>query len=1037
MKKTNRTDRLRKMFWPLLLSLVILIESITGSAVTYAEETTGSDNAAPAVTEGTKENEDASEKADSGNGDSQQNESVDEEMSDNQNNHDEKDKQDNSDEGENGEDSEDESADPAGTDEMTAETEEEFVEELTDEELEKERAERLQWARELFGEDFDQDDLDELIRQLNELPKEWGKENRYAANGHLNIDFEVRGTDASVPRTFSVLPSSYDAREAGVITPVRDQGGWGVCWSFAVMAAAESAYVRLYGDKDINFSETHLVNFTYNGNYIDHDQLEGPDGGLAGDYTYVYVNPTDIGGNGMFAALTLASWAGIADEKADASLAYPNIPSESDILPYMPPELAYHDVLHLENSYWIPMEDKDGIKKAVMEYGAVGIGYNSNPDYSSSSIKGVPVAVQYYSIEEERAYPNHDVAIIGWNDNFKKDNFKLTYDNLCRESGQGKYNNEQEPLLPEHDGAWLIKNSWGTDVVGEGYFWLSYEDATFNSMAYAYDFAGADNYDHNYQYDGTISLETYDAKGEITAAAVYTAKSDEQIEAAGVGFGVPGTGYEIKIYKGLTDEDDPESGTLAGGSSGKTGYMGYYTLKLDDPVYVKEGETFGVVLTARNEGGASLLIDKSSNVEGVLEMHASTEHDKTYLKEGSSWKNFGESDKGTFRIKAFTKDVKRSTDPDEGSSDNGNLPHDSDDGGGSDHGSGESSADGQPEVFTERTSAATAGQEANPEERVSQSDTLGETLRRKSNGASTGAERAAGRDGNLTADAGSALNPVGGTDKSGESAPEQNNTETTQYIRAELKDGRIGEPEGAAVTEIAKAAQSVTTIVNVGDGSIHVVVDSEEYQDSVGVSNIIALINAVLTPEQMQMVNSGGKLEIRIRVKDISDRVPDEDKDVIENGLVSGEMADGSKGDATGELILGTYIDISMFIRIGDSDWNAVTQTGEPIEIVIGIPENLQNDERIYYIARSHEGIYTLFEDEDSESDTITIKTGLFSAYAIVFRQVKTIGEEESFGLFPSLSWTAVLLWSMGILVMLGTAVILIVGKRHKDSVQG
>ncbi len=40
--------------------------------------------------------------------------------------------------------------------------------------------------------------------------------------------------------------------------------------------------------------------------------------------------------------------------------------------------------------------------------------------------------------------PNHVVAIIGWDDNFSKDNF----------SGDTK---------PEGNGAFLIKNSWGED----------------------------------------------------------------------------------------------------------------------------------------------------------------------------------------------------------------------------------------------------------------------------------------------------------------------------------------------------------------------------------------------------------------------------------------------------------------------------------------------------------------------------------------------------------------------------------------------
>ena len=44
--------------------------------------------------------------------------------------------------------------------------------------------------------------------------------------------------------------------------------------------------------------------------------------------------------------------------------------------------------------------------------------------------------------------------------------------------------------------------------------------------------------------------------------------------------------------------------------------------------------------------------------------------------------------------------------------------------------------------------------------------------------------------------------------------------------------------------------------------------------------------------------------------------------------------------------MLGMYVDISMFIRIGESDWNAITATRVPIEIIIGIPEKLQEKDR-------------------------------------------------------------------------------------------
>lgn len=56
-------------------------------------------------------------------------------------------------------------------------------------------------------------------------------------------------------------------------------------------------------------------------------------------------------------------------------------------------------------------------------------------------------------------------------------------------------------------------------------------------------------------------------------------------------------------------------------------------------------------------------------------------------------------------------------------------------------------------------------------------------------------------------------------------------------------------------------------------------------------------------------------------------------------------------------LTLGMYVDISMFIRIGESDWNAITATRVPIEIIIGIPEKLQEKDRVYYIIRAHDGV--------------------------------------------------------------------------------
>ena len=51
---------------------------------------------------------------------------------------------------------------------------------------------------------------------------------------------------------------------------------------------------------------------------------------------------------------------------------------------------------------------------------------------------------------------SHAVIIIGWDDNYSKDNFYYE--------------------KPEKDGAWLILNSWGSNWANKGTAWVSYED---------------------------------------------------------------------------------------------------------------------------------------------------------------------------------------------------------------------------------------------------------------------------------------------------------------------------------------------------------------------------------------------------------------------------------------------------------------------------------------------------------------------------------------------------------------------------------
>ena len=96
-------------------------------------------------------------------------------------------------------------------------------------------------------------------------------------------------------------------------------------------------------------------------------------------------------------------------------------------------------------------------------------------------------------------------------------------------------------------------------------------------------------------------------------------------------------------------------------------------------------------------------------------------------------------------------------------------------------------------------------------------------------------------------------------------------------------------------------------------------------------------------------------------------------------------------------LTHGIYLDISMFMKVGDGDWNPITETEETVEIVIGIPEHMQGKDRTYVIIRTHDGEHTLLNDLDDAPDTITIHTERFSSYAIAYVE----GEEAGTGGIP------------------------------------
>lgn len=238
-----------------------------------------------------------------------------------------------------------------------------------------------------------------------------------------------------------------------------------------------------------------------------------------------------------------------------------------------------------------------------------------------------------------------------------------------------------------------------------------------------------------------------------------------------------------------------------------------------------------------------------------------------------------------------------------------------------------------------------------------------------------------------------------------------------------VADGRIVSDENPYA--VGKSVKTLTIPVN--QGAVIVTVNNmDETRCTVQAADAVEVANAVLSQEHISRVSEGETIEIRIDVERIDDRVNSADKDLIEREIEKTQ-------EKMPGLAVGMYVDISMFLRRGEGEWNAVHEIDEPIEIVIDMPEELRELTADFYIVRAHAGEYTLLPDLDDAAETITIETERFSTYAIAYRLTDEKTERCSLcHICPTFLGICYFIW----LLLAGAAVltvIVIFYRRRKD----
>lgn len=439
----------------------------------------------------------------------------------------------------------------------------------------------------------------------------------YSSNITTEIGQTMSFLESAIKQT--LFPTKYDLRDY-IDIEIKHQKSLNSCWTFSSNSAIET-YLALRGE-EWNFSERHIEyatasNFTDGNNPGSMDRRIGSGGNSYNSFAYY------SRGQGPILEIEMPF------EDNENEISIQSLPTNSPskhiegmkfftaiIKKKNGNSIKYYDKTDMELNNEELVEIRNEIKEHIMVNGGISSVIYYNEAYLNN--------VTYAYNNNTETTTNHVVTIIGWDDEYSANNFKNK---------------------PSTDGAYIALNSWGKNWGENGIFYISYEDLLIERYLSGITAVSEIDYTHIYQHD--VSPMSAYLKKQY-AANVFTAEQDEILTEVVIGLV---SNQKCNIYIN-PNGDNLNIENLTQIANNVSLEAGYNTIKLDNPIELKEGNKFAVIVKIIDYKDKSVGIESNINYPSVK----SSIGESYTSADGVNWNDiYDANSEKNFIIKALTK----------------------------------------------------------------------------------------------------------------------------------------------------------------------------------------------------------------------------------------------------------------------------------------------------------------------------------------------------------------------------------------------